>query len=158
MEIDTDAPDDDRRSYADILVDQILSPEMSVISADTNDCKLIFTPVVINEMVDSGAEASYISKEFVQKHDVPITPEQGIIEGGNGERMEDRIGTVNVFMENGIKKLDCNLEVTQISSDRVMVIGLPDLTIWLSNGRDSSEISDSTARLIQGNIASGGNY
>lgn len=130
MEVEPEPFTDDGRSFADKLMEEILTPEISVISTTPDGGNLIFTPVSINgfselALVDSGADASYVSKEFVQKHDIPINPMKGIIRGGNGERMEDRIGTVTVVVENGANKLQCELEVTQLSKDRAMVIGLP---------------------------------
>lgn len=128
------APVDDR-SFSDKIIDDIFSYQMSAMSSSEEMQKLLHTPILINgvsgmALVDSGADCSYISQEFVQKNNLQISPARGMIKSGNGEKMADRIGAVSVSVRNGTTEAECSLEVTKLPEGRAMIIGLPNFSTF----------------------------
>src|SRR6185436_4888901 len=75
--------------------------------------------------VDSGATTSFVSRKFVTDNKLVIQPVTGQIQQFLSGSTVPRFGMVHqIALENGTRRIKCNLEVADMSGPEPLVIGI----------------------------------
>ncbi len=72
----------------------------------------------------------FISKAFVDKHQLEVTPATGTIKDGGGKKLVERIGTVKITVRNGVKSVACSPDIMVMPPRRDLVIGLSHFALF----------------------------
>lgn len=124
-------PDESMGSH---FINQIFNNyECNVTDKEEDSKSLLHTTVTINgiegtALVDCGATSMFVSKEFVEKHEIKISSVSGEIRGGSGQKLSDRIGVVEIEDQNGRNTVRCEADGMIMPKGSDLVIGLSHFT------------------------------
>lgn len=90
----------------------------------------LHTPCILDgqkiiAFIDGGATHSFISKKWIEARNLPIVPRKGVIRQFIDGSEKPRVGAVEgLVLENGVRRIQVDLEVAELEGGEDMVIGM----------------------------------